>query len=113
MAQGLLMGAGLLYIGHRLGLARFYRLAFLSALVGVLASLGGLGDAPDLTGYGSRQWLVGIIRDPADKRFYGDANDRMPAYAETPEDPARNRLTDREVGLLADWLRGDWTRPND
>jgi hypothetical protein len=45
MAQGLLMGAGLLYIGHRLGLARFYVLASLSALVGVLASLGGLGDA--------------------------------------------------------------------
>lgn len=42
--DGLLIGGFLLYSGHSLGLARFYLLALLSALVGVAASLGGLGD---------------------------------------------------------------------
>ena len=45
MAQGLILGAVLLYIGHRLGLARFYVLAFLSALIGVVVALGGFDDA--------------------------------------------------------------------
>jgi len=45
MVQGLILGAVLLYIGHRLGLARFYVLAFLSALIGVVVALGGFDDA--------------------------------------------------------------------
>jgi len=69
---------------------------------------GQLGDAPDLTGYGSREWLVGIIANPAHKRFYGEDNDRMPAYAESADQPADNVLTESQVGILADWLRGDW-----
>ena len=32
---------------------------------------GKLGDAPELTGYGSPEWIGGIVRNPADKRFYG------------------------------------------
>jgi len=72
---------------------------------------GKLGAAPDLTGYGSREWLVGIISNPAHKRFYGKKNDRMPAYAEFPDDPANNTLSARDIGLLADWLRGDWYQP--
>jgi len=71
---------------------------------------GRLGTAPDLTGYGSREWLIGIIRNPADRRFYGKKNDRMQAYGET-NDQAKNLLTDREIELLADWLRGDWYEP--
>src|SRR5438552_9091217 len=35
---------------------------------------------PDLTGYGSREWLVRFITDPGDSGFYGDRNDRMPAF---------------------------------
>ncbi len=66
---------------------------------------GQIGDAPLLTGYGSRSWLVGIISNPAHKRFYGTKNDRMPAYAAT-DDPAKNILSDEDIGLLADWLRG-------
>jgi len=69
---------------------------------------GRLGSAPDLTGYGSRQWIVGIISNPAHKRFYGDKNDRMPAYAEFPDDRTENTLSLRDIGLLADWLRGEW-----
>ena len=53
---------------------------------------GDRGDAPDLTGYGSRQWTIAIIKDPAHKRFYGKDNDRMPAYAESQQE-ADNLLT--------------------
>ena len=69
---------------------------------------GKLGIGPDLTGYGSREWITGVISDPAQKRFYGKHNDRMPAYAKTPERPQDNILTARQVEMLADWLRGRW-----
>ncbi len=69
---------------------------------------GRLGAAPDLTGYGSREWLIGIIGDPAHKRFYGAKNDRMPAYAKTPEAPEKNILSARQVEMIAEWLRGMW-----
>jgi len=68
---------------------------------------GRLGSAPDLTGYGSREWLVGIISNPAHKRFYGAKNDRMPLYAESA-DPAKNILSTHSVEILAAWLRGEW-----
>lgn len=60
--------------------------------------------APDLTGWGSREWLVGIISDPSHERFYGRRNDRMPAFQTT------GQLDARSIGLVADWLRGDWYR---
>lgn len=56
--------------------------------------------APDLTGYGSRQWLIEFISNPAHDRFYGRRNDRMPAYKE------ESILDQRSIELLADWLRG-------
>jgi hypothetical protein len=68
---------------------------------------GKLGTGPELTGYGSREWLVGIISNPAHKRFYGPKNDRMPLYAESAE-PEKNILSAQSVEILADWLRGDW-----
>ncbi len=58
--------------------------------------------APDLTGYGSHDWLVAFLTNPADPRFYGKDNDRMPAFG------ASGRLSAHDLGLLADWLRGDW-----
>ena len=67
--------------------------------------------APDLMAYGSREWLIGIISDPTQKAFYGATNDRMPAYAKTPETPDKNILTQRQVELLAEWLRGQWYEP--
>jgi ubiquinol-cytochrome c reductase cytochrome b subunit len=63
----------------------------------------GFGAAPDLTGWAGRDWIVGIIADPTHERFYGDTNDRMPAFEKL--------LTAEQIGLLADWLRGDWYRP--
>jgi ubiquinol-cytochrome c reductase cytochrome b subunit len=61
--------------------------------------------APVLTGYGSRDWLIGIIRHPAHERFYGRRNDRMPLFGQD------RILDDAAIGILADWLRGDWYTP--
>ncbi len=69
-----------------------------------------LGTAPDLTGWGSREWLAGIINDPAHERFYGDTNDRMPSFG-VAEEGAAAMLTPQQVGLIADWLRETWYRP--
>jgi len=61
--------------------------------------------APDLTGYGSRKWLMNFIANPKHADFYAEHNDRMPAFGE------EQILTEREIGLLADWLRGTWYEP--
>jgi ubiquinol-cytochrome c reductase cytochrome b subunit len=58
--------------------------------------------APNLTGYGSRGWLVKFITNPADPDFYGELNDRMPAFG------ASHQLSPDQIGLIADWLRGEW-----
>lgn len=58
--------------------------------------------APDLTGFGSREWLVEFIKNPSHERFYGKRNDRMPAFGEEA------LLDDKAIGLIADWLREDW-----
>lgn len=63
--------------------------------------------APDLNGYASREWTVGIIANPAHAKFYGKENDRMPAYAEST-DESKNVLSRRDIELLTDWLRGEW-----
>ncbi|MBQ2851661.1 MAG: cytochrome b N-terminal domain-containing protein, partial [Thermoguttaceae bacterium] len=63
--------------------------------------------ACDLRAYMSRDWIAGFIADPTQKRFYGDHNDRMPAYCPTEGDKL---MTEKEVGLLADWLAGKWYR---
>ncbi len=62
----------------------------------------GEDNAPGLTGYGSREWLVAFITNPEHERFYGEDNDRMPAFGE------EKSLTPHEIGLVADWIRGEW-----
>jgi quinol-cytochrome oxidoreductase complex cytochrome b subunit/mono/diheme cytochrome c family protein len=69
-----------------------------------------LGSAPDLVGWGSREWLVGIITDPTHEQFYGDSNDRMPSFGKADEGAAP-MLTRQQIDLIADWLRGEWYRP--
>ena len=68
------------------------------------------GAAPDITRWGSKEWLVGIITDPTHERFYGDTNDRMPSFGKG-EDGAATILSREQIDLLADWLRGEWYRP--
>lgn len=69
---------------------------------------GELGSAPDLTGYGSREWLVGMISNPKHERYYRDDNDRMPAFSAHPGVPERNTLSSVQLKLIVDWLRGEW-----
>jgi ubiquinol-cytochrome c reductase cytochrome b subunit len=57
---------------------------------------------PDLTGYASRDWLIAFVGNPAHPRFYGKRNDRMPLFGE------EKILDAKSIGLVVDWLRGDW-----
>jgi ubiquinol-cytochrome c reductase cytochrome b subunit len=57
---------------------------------------------PVLTGWGSRDWLLGMLHDPADERYYGEDNDRMPSFG------VEQTLSRKQMELIADWLRGDW-----
>lgn len=58
--------------------------------------------AHTLTGYGSRAWLVRFIGNPEHADFYGKRNDRMPLFGE------KQILDAKTIGILADWLRGEW-----
>jgi ubiquinol-cytochrome c reductase cytochrome b subunit len=69
-----------------------------------------LGYAPDLNGWGSREWLVGIITDPTHQRFYPETNDRMPSFG-VSQDGGVPTLSAVQIELIADWLRGTWYRP--
>jgi ubiquinol-cytochrome c reductase cytochrome b subunit len=74
---------------------------------------GELGMAPDLTGYASREWLIEFLNDPTTDRFYladnyGEPARMMPAFAPHRDEPVMNVLTDREIELIVDWLRGKW-----
>jgi len=77
---------------------------------------GGNGElelAPDLTGYGSYQWMMGMVSDPTHERFYRDTNDRMPSFAKNLDEPETNNVSAREISLIVDWLRGDYYRDED
>jgi len=67
--------------------------------------------APDLTGYGSRKWLFDFIGNPEAERFYGDSNDRMPAFHPDPHNDANNQLSKQQLEILVDWMRTDWYEP--
>ncbi len=62
--------------------------------------------APDLTGYGSEEWLVEAISNIEHERFYEGSNDRMPVFHLEGEEVS-NRLTKEQIRLIARWLRGD------
>ncbi|MGI5831613.1 MAG: cytochrome b N-terminal domain-containing protein [Thermoguttaceae bacterium] len=67
-------------------------------------------QACDLRGYMSKEWLKGFISDPTDVKYYGEQNDRMPAYRPVQGDAL---MSEGEIAMLADWLHGDWYRaPN-
>lgn len=55
--------------------------------------------APDLTGYGSVEWLTEFIKDPAHDRFYAKRNDRMPSYGKD------GKLDDKSIAIIVQWLR--------
>lgn len=74
---------------------------------------GQLGLAPDLSGYGSYEWMLGLISDPTHERFYRQENDRMPSFAKDLAHPERNNVSVRELSLIVDWIRGDYYRASD
>jgi ubiquinol-cytochrome c reductase cytochrome b subunit len=59
--------------------------------------------APNLTKYGSKEWLRGLLQNPAHTDYYGERNDRMPAFGD------KQIMSDSEMNLVIDWLRGEWT----
>jgi quinol-cytochrome oxidoreductase complex cytochrome b subunit/mono/diheme cytochrome c family protein len=74
---------------------------------------GQLGVAPDLTGYGSYEWMMGFVSDPTHERFYRHENDRMPSFAKDLAHPENNNVSIRELSLIVDWLRGEFYNPED
>ncbi len=67
---------------------------------------GDLGAAPDLTGWGSKDWLVRFISDPAHEAFYRETNDRMPSFGTAPENSTKQPLlTPTDLDLLSRLLR--------
>lgn len=66
---------------------------------------GETGSAPDLTGYGSVDWLKQMVARPTGERFYSDRNDRMPEFAADDAHPELNLMSPLEIDLLIRWLR--------
>ena len=60
-----------------------------------------------MSGYGSRDWLTGMISNPEHERFYKDNNDRMPEFAEHKGHVENNIISPANLALLVDWLRGE------
>ena len=73
-----------------------------------LSDEGDLGSAPDLAGWGSKDWLVRFITDPTHEAFYRDTNDRMPAFGQgNAESTKKPLLAAEDIDLLARYLRGE------
>jgi ubiquinol-cytochrome c reductase cytochrome b subunit len=64
-------------------------------------------EAPVLDGWGSRDWILGLLHDPTQLQYYGAENDGMPSFG------VEESLTRVQMELLADWLRRDWYVPPD
>jgi ubiquinol-cytochrome c reductase cytochrome b subunit len=62
-------------------------------------------DSPELSGWGSREWMVAFVNDPTHPRFFGRDNDRMPSYG------TEKSLTQREIEMVVDWIRQEWYTP--
>ncbi len=75
---------------------------------------GELGSAPDLTGYGSLEWLVGMISDPNHERFYGHLDSQqqtMPAFLVQPNSTNPAAVPHEVIEALARWLIAQRNRP--
>ncbi|MBT6154309.1 MAG: DUF4405 domain-containing protein [Planctomycetaceae bacterium] len=55
---------------------------------------------PDIADYGSKPWLTAFINDPGTDQFYGEDNNKMPAF--------KGKISDRELDLLVRWMTGDY-----
>jgi len=58
-------------------------------------------EAPNLDGYGGREWLTALIRDPRSKRFYGGTK------AHTTMEPlTREKASDEQLAAVVEYLIG-------
>jgi ubiquinol-cytochrome c reductase cytochrome b subunit len=57
---------------------------------------------PQLTGYGSEEWLKDFLMNPGAGRHYGDRN-AMPSF--------KDRMTEKDFEILTRWLRHRWYEP--
>jgi hypothetical protein len=66
--------------------------------------------APQLKGWGSTDWLIGMIRNPNDSTFYGHLGDKqvMPAFGKVEGNPQAKNLKPEVIRQIALWLRGEW-----
>ncbi len=62
-------------------------------------------DGPNLTGWGSKEWMLGMLQNPSHPQYYGDDNDRMPSFGDD------QILTPAQMEMVVDWLRHDWYEP--
>lgn len=62
----------------------------------------GLAPAPELTGYGSEEWLRDFLLDPGAERHYGKRN-AMPSY--------KDRMSEKDFDILLRWMRHRWYEP--
>jgi mono/diheme cytochrome c family protein len=68
---------------------------------------GDVGAAPELTGWASQDWLERFIADPGHVQFYGEGNERMPAFGKSGPGEKKSLLMKEEITLVAKWLRGE------
>ncbi|MGE5194038.1 MAG: c-type cytochrome, partial [Deltaproteobacteria bacterium] len=62
----------------------------------------GLTPAPELTGYGSEEWLRDFLLDRGAARHYGKRN-AMPSY--------KDRMSEKDFDILLRWMRHRWYEP--
>lgn len=64
------------------------------------------GSAPILTGYGGRDWLRGMIRQPGGDHYYHEdfSANGMPAF--------KDRLSEKELNLLIRWMTKTYYKTN-
>ncbi|MBI1904420.1 MAG: cytochrome b N-terminal domain-containing protein [Planctomycetia bacterium] len=70
-----------------------------------------IGTAPNLTGWGSREWIAGMISNPSHQNYYGhlSANEQtMPAFSASARSANKVPLHPEVIKALAEWLRGEW-----
>lgn len=65
----------------------------------------GGNEAPTFDGYGTREWLTALVRNPADKRFFGGAKGH-----DTMEPTPKDSLSDEQLAAVVEYmvyLQGD------
>jgi ubiquinol-cytochrome c reductase cytochrome b subunit len=62
--------------------------------LGDLGPAAGKATAPDLTGFGTKAWVLGLLDDPDAERFFGNSpfKGQMPSLVRPPADPEARKM---------------------